>query len=120
MANKYERQIAENIKKSYETKTETQSKLQELKELDKKVKTPARVFAYIFGTIGSLVLGLGMCLAMKIIGNLMVLGIIIGLLGIAMVSTCYPIYQRVLASRKSRYKDVIISKSNELLNDNEK
>ena len=120
MTNKYEREIALNIKKSYETTTPEKTKLNELKELDHKVKTPARVFAYIFGAIGALILGTGMCLAMKIIGDLMVLGIIIGLVGIAMVSICYPLYVKILESRKAKYKDEIISKSNELLNDNEK
>ena len=119
MTNKYEREIALNIKKSYETTTPEKTKLNELKELDHKVKTPARVFAYIFGAIGALILGTGMCLAMKIIGDLMVLGIIIGLVGIAMVSICYPLYVKILESRKAKYKDEIISKSNELLNDNE-
>lgn len=119
MTNKYERQIVENIKKSYEAEPQTRTKLAELKELDHKVKTPARVFAYIFGTVGALVLGLGMCLAMKIIGNLMILGIAIGIVGIVMVSICYPIYTKMLTSRKAKYKDAIIAKSNELLNNNE-
>lgn len=120
MTNKYEKQIIENIKKSYESETPAKTKLAELKELDKKVKTPVRVFAYVFGIIGALVLGTGMCLAMKVIGDLMILGIIIGIVGIAMVSVCYPIYQRLLDSRKAKYKDAIIAKSNELLNDSEK
>lgn len=120
MTNKYERQIVENIKKSYEVEPESKTKLAELKELDHKVKSPARIFAYVFGTLGALILGLGMCLAMKIIGNLMVLGIVIGIVGIVMVSICYPLYTKILDSRKAKYKDAIIAKSNELLNDNSK
>lgn len=57
-----------------------------------------------------------MCLAMEVIGNLMPLGIVIGLLGIAMVSTAFPIYQKMLNRRKAIYSEEIISKSNELLN----
>ena len=78
---------------------------------------PTKIFGYTYGTIGSLVLGTGMCLAMKVIGNLMPLGIIVGLLGIAMVSTTYSIFKKMLNKRKSKYAEQIISKSNELLNE---
>ena len=108
---------AEKLINEYSEKEVT--KLDELKALDSKVKRPALIFAYIFGTMGSLVLGVGMCLAMKIIGGttpLMIVGIIVGLIGIAMVSTTYPIYAKILKSRKAKYADEIISKSNELLN----
>ena len=95
------------------------SALDELKNLDKKVKKPALIFAYVFGSIGALVLGVGMCLAMKIIGGttiLMALGIIIGLVGICMVSINYPLFNTILRNRKSKYSAEIIKKSNELLN----
>ena len=120
MTNKNEKQIVEKIRNNYQEKTKEQTKLEELKALDRKVKTPARAFAYTYGTIGSLILGTGMTLAMKIIGAsitaLMPVGIVVGVLGIAMVSTTYPIYQKMLAKRKEKYADSIIEKSNELLN----
>ena len=108
------------IKNNYSTKTNEQSKFEELKALDKKVKLPANIFAYTYGTAGSLVLGTGMCLAMKIIGAsisvLMPVGVIIGVLGIAMVSSAYPIYNKIMEKRKAKYSKEIIAKSNELLN----
>lgn len=113
MTNKKE---IEKIKASYISKSNELTKLDELKALDRKVKRPPTIFAYIYGIIGSLVLGVGMCLAMEVIGNLMPLGIVIGLLGIAMVSTTYPIFNKILNRRKSIYRDEIIQKSNELLN----
>lgn len=114
MINEKEIKQIEKIKKGYETKEVT--KLDELKELDKKVKLPAKIFGYVYGTAGSLVLGTGMCLAMKIIGNLMPLGIVIGLLGIAMVSSTYLIYKNILKTRKNRYGAEILSMTDELLN----
>lgn len=108
---------AEKMIKEYSNPQQT--KLEELKSLDKKVKMPALVFAYVYGVIGSLILGVGMCLAMEIIGKttpLMILGIAVGLVGIAMVSSTYPIYHKILSKRKSKYSKEIISKSNELLN----
>lgn len=118
MAN-LEQKYAENIKKEYEDKSETMTKIDEIRMLDKKVKTPALAFALVFGIIGSLILGIGMCLAMKIIGDTtvtMVFGIIIGLIGIAIVAINYPLYQKILASRKAKYKDAILAKTNEVLN----
>ena len=114
MSNK---KYAEKLIKEYSEKEA--SVVDELKVLDSKVKRPAYIFAYVFGSIGALVLGLGMCLAMQIIGGtipLMVVGIVIGLVGIAMVSINYPLFQKILKSRKAKYAEDIIEKSNELLN----
>ena len=110
--------VIEKIKNSYVPKERT--KFDELKELNKKVKRPATVMAYTRGTAGSLVLGTGMCLAMKIIGGatsfLMPVGIGVGLLGIAIVSSTYAVYKKVLNKRKAKYSNEIIELSNELLN----
>jgi hypothetical protein len=87
-----------------------------LKELDKKVKRPAQIFAYVYGSLSSLVLGAGMCLAMKIIGNSMALGIGIGLVGIALTLTTYPLFKAILKKRKSKYAPKIFKLSDSLLN----
>ena len=112
-----EESYVEKIKNNYSNKQNKKSKLEELKSLDKKAKNPARIFGYAYGTVGSLVLGTGMCLAMKVIGNLFALGIVVGLLGIAMVSTTYPIFKSILNKRKAKFADEIVLKSNELLNE---
>jgi uncharacterized membrane protein (DUF485 family) len=105
----------EKIRNQYTEREKT--KFDELKALDRKVKRPASIFAYVFGVIGALVLGTGMSLAMKIIGDLMALGIVIGLVGIAMVSLAYPIYKSILQSRKNKYSSKILELTNELLHD---
>ncbi|MDE6188761.1 MAG: dihydropteridine reductase [Clostridia bacterium] len=92
------------------------TKFDELKSLDRKVKLPANVFAYIFGTLGALVLGVGMCFAMKVIGDIMALGIVVGCVGIAMVSINYPIYSAILKSRKKKYSQSVIELSESILN----
>ena len=103
----------ERIRADYTEQAPT--KVDELKALDKKVKRPAAIFAYIFGTVGSLVLGTGMCLAMKVIGDMMIAGIGIGLAGIAMVSLTYPIYKGLLARRRKKYAERIVAMSDEIL-----
>ncbi|MBR2465849.1 MAG: dihydropteridine reductase [Clostridia bacterium] len=106
--------IAQKIRTQYVE--EEQNELSELRRLDKEVKRPAKLFAYIFGTAGALVLGTGMSLAMKIIGNAMIPGIVIGLLGIAMVSVNYKLYSVILAKRRAKYADRIIRLSDKIIN----
>ena len=107
---------AEQIANEYAPK-ET-SKVKALKRLDAKVKLPATIFTYTFGIVSSLILGVGMCLAMKVIGNgsvlMMVLGIIIGCVGILGVSINYPIYKIWLNSRKNRYANDILTLAKEI------
>lgn len=93
-----------------------ETKLEKLQKLDRKVKLPAEVFAYVFGTIGALVLGTGMCLAMGVIGDLMALGIVVGIVGIAMVSVNYFIYRAIVKSRKKAYSADVLRLTDELLN----
>ena len=113
--NANKKEYLEQIREQYAGKTTT--KLDELKALDRKVKLPAEVFGYMFGVLGALVLGVGMCLAMKVIGNLMPLGIVVGVLGIAMVSVNYFIYKGILNKRKKKYSEKVLQLSAELLND---
>ena len=101
---------AEAIANEYASK-ET-SKVKALKRLDIKAKSPANIFAYSFGVAMSLVLGVGMCLSMKVLGDgstlSFVFGIIIGLVGIVGVSINYPIYKKLLENGKKKYAFEII------------
>lgn len=110
-----ERQYAENIRRAYADKSESESKLERLRKLDSAVRRPAEIFAYTFGILGALVLGAGMCLAMEVLGSAMPLGIAVGILGIAMVSANYFVYRSILRSRRKKYADEILSLSDDLL-----
>ena len=69
---------AESIASEYAPKQT--SKVVALKKLDRQAKLGANIFTYSFGIISALVLGLGMCLSMNVIGSggtaMMVLGIL--------------------------------------------
>lgn len=103
---------AEHIVNEYSKKKE--SKVIALKKLDRKAKRPAEIFAYTFGIIMSLVLGVGMCLSMKVMGDAFVLGIIIGIVGLIGVGITYPIYKKILESSKEKYSYDIIKLANEI------
>ncbi|MGN0610545.1 MAG: dihydropteridine reductase [Ruminiclostridium sp.] len=94
------------------------SKVVALKKLDRKAKLPANIFAYTFGVITALILGVGMCLSMKVIGDgsaaMTVFGIITGIVGIAGVSVNYPIYRKMLESGKKKYSYEIMQLAKEI------
>lgn len=103
---------AEAIANEYSKKDD--SKVVALKKLDRKAKAPAEIFAYTNGIIMTLVFGLGMCLAMKVIGNSMILGIIIGIIGMIGIGFNYPIYLNILKTNKEKYAGDIIRLANEI------
>lgn len=107
--------FAEQIANEYSKKED--SKVVALKKLDRKVKRPANIFAYTFGIIMTLVFGAGMCLAMKVIGDSMILGIIIGIIGIIGIACNYPIYKSILNANKEKYSYDIIKLAREIAED---
>ena len=98
--------IAESIAKDYAPKES--SKLVALKKLDNKAKLPATIFTYTLGILSSLVFGTGMCMAMKVIGGGMVIGIIVGIIGMLGCGVNYPIYKKMLDKSKSKYAYEIV------------
>lgn len=111
--------LVQKIRTQYTEKEHTQ--LDELKALDAKVKRPANVFAYIFGGIGAIVMGSGMSLVMTDISttlgieNPQIPGIVIGIVGMGMAIINYPVYKKMLASRRKKYADQVIALSNKIM-----
>lgn len=111
--------LVQKIRTQYTEKEHTG--LDELKELDTKVKRPANVFAYIFGSISAIIMGAGMSLVMTDIAetvgiqNPMLYGIIIGIVGLFMAIINYPIYKGILGSRRKKYADKIIALSDKIM-----
>lgn len=110
---------AEQIANEYSVKNE--SKVIALKKLDRKAKMPANIFAYSFGISMSLILGLGMCLSMEVLGNgkFKILGVAIGILGIIGVGLNYPLYKKILNYSKNKYASDIIKLANEISKEND-
>ncbi len=111
-----DRIYAESIAKEYAPKDT--SKVVALKKLDSKAKRGANIFTYTFGVVMSLLLGVGMCLAMGVIGGgsgaMTALGIVVGVVGIAGVSVNYSIYKRILEAGKKKYAFEIMQLAKEI------
>ena len=113
--------LAEAIAKEYAPKKS--SKIVALKKLDAKAKLPANIFAYTFGITTTLLAGLGMSLAMNVIGGttaFMILGIILGIIGFAGCGITYPVYKKLLEKSKSKYAFEIVELAKEISDAEEK
>ena len=112
--------MAQKIRTQYMEKTP--SELDALRELDAKVKRPANVFAYTYGSISAIIMGAGMSLVMTDIGttigiaSAMIPGIVIVVVGLGMTLLTYPIYKGILNSRKKKYGAEILKLSDKIMN----
>ena len=100
-----------SIRKKHLPKEE--SKLETLRRLDKEVEKPGMMWSIIIGTVGALILGIGMCCTMVWEG-VFVLGIIVGILGMLIVAAAYPVYLKVTQKRREKIAPQIIALSNEI------
>ena len=120
MSNNDQEFLVQKIRTQYTEKQHTE--LDALKALDAKVKRPANTFAYTYGSVSAIIMGAGMSLVMTDIGaviglaSAMVPGIAVGIVGMGMALTTYPIYKNILNSRKKKYAPEILELSEKLMN----
>lgn len=111
------------IRKKYAAPEQDEDKMAQLRRLDAAVTQKATSVSLVFGVIGALILGIGMSLAMtdigKIIGLLggmaMLVGILIGIVGIVLVSVAYPIYNSIIKKEREKIAPEIIRLTDELM-----
>ena len=112
---------AQRIRARYLEKQTTE--LDTLRALDTRVRRPAAVFAYIFGSISAVIMGAGMSLVMTDIGatvgiaDPLIPGIAIGIVGMILALINYPIYKGILGSRKRKYGAGILALSEKIMNE---
>ena len=111
--------MVEKIRTQYTEKENTQ--LDELKRLDAQVKRPVNTFAYAFGSVSAIIMGCGMSLVMTDIGqkigmeSTMMPGIVIGVIGMLLAIVNYPMYKKLMASRKKKYAEQILKLSETIM-----
>ena len=119
MSNNDQEFLVQKIRTQYTEKQHTER--DELKALDAKVKKPANVFAYTYGSVSAVVMGTGMSLVMTEIGasiglaNAMIPGIVIGVVGMGMALSTYPIYKKMLNNRRKKYASEILKLSDKII-----
>lgn len=111
----YSAKQQEEIKKIREKyATKEADKMEQLRRLDESVTRKGTVVSLIVGIIGALVLGVGMCCCM-VWTELFILGIIVGVLGIGIVSAAYPLYNYVTKKEREKIAPEIIRLTDELM-----
>lgn len=103
------------IRKKYLPQSE--SKLDELKRLDRVVQNSGMSESLCAGIGGLLVFGLGLCLTMQVIGSgvlMLVLGVLLGIAGIICMVAAYPIYRLIFDKAKKKYVPRILELAEEL------
>ena len=107
---------AERIASEYAPKRD--SKVAALKKLDARARRPAEILAYVLGILSALVLGVGMCLSMGVVGPgtgaALLGGIVLGLAGLAGAGLNYPLYRRLLERGKAKYAFEIMELAREI------
>lgn len=110
-----ENKEVQEIRKKYLPKSE--SKLEELKRLDRQVQSSGLIEGLSAGIGGLLVFGLGMCFSMQVLGNgiiFMIVGVLIGIIGAVLMAVAYPVYRRAYKKAKEKYAPRILELSAEL------
>lgn len=96
---------------------QSESKLEELKRLDSCVQSSGMVQSLSTGLLGILIFGLGLCLAMQILGNgafFMILGLLLAIVGSIAMFAAYPIYRTVYEKTKAELTPRILELASEL------
>ena len=111
-------QEVEEIRKAYLPKEE--DKMEQLRKLHSIPTQKAQSASIAVGVIGALILGTGMSLCITDLGTAlgrfaMMIGIAVGLVGIALTAVAYPLYNRVLKTQREKIAPEILRLSDELL-----
>lgn len=95
-----------------------ESRLEELKRLDYTVQNSGIIESLCAGIGGVLIFGLGLCLAMQVIGSgvfSIVLGILFGIVGMIGMVIAYPVYRKMAKKAKDEYAPRILQLTDELI-----
>lgn len=107
---------AEQIRRQYIPHEE--NKMEQLRELDRRVKFPGKMIAGSFGLVGSLVMGAGMAKIMvndsSAAGSELRKGLAMSIPGMVLALLSYPAYKIITEKRKKQYASEVLHLSGEL------
>ena len=111
-----EQKQAEHIRRQYIPHEE--NKMEQLRELDRRVKFPGKMVAGGLGLVGSLIMGAGMAKIMvndsSSVGSDLKKGLAMSIPGMILTLLSYPAYKLVTEKRKEEYADEVLHLSGKL------
>ena len=107
-----QQQEIEQIRSKYLPRQE--SKMDQLRRLDQKKKKKGTAVSIFWGVIGCLLLGVGMCCTMVWEEQWFFPGIVVGVIGIAIAATAYPLYTCITKKQRKKLAPQILKLIDEL------
>lgn len=102
----------EQIRRKYMPKEA--DKMELLRKLDRDVTKPGTIWSITIGMIGCLLFGIGMGCVMVWADTVFTLGIMVGILGIVILSVAYPVYKIITKKQREKIAEQILALSDEL------
>lgn len=109
------------IRNKYTNTVTEEDNMTKLRRLDESVTSKATVISLVVGVIGTLIMGFGMSLIMTDIGNnlgtagALIVGIVLGVIGLGIACTAYPIYNHTVKKERENIAPEIIRLTDELM-----
>lgn len=110
-----EQEEVRKIREKYLPPEERATKMEQLRKLDAGVTRKGAVVSITVGTIFTLIMGIGICCCMVWTDQLMIPGIIIGLIGMIGAALAYPLYKRIVRKERERIAPQILKLTEELM-----
>ena len=107
-----EQEEIEKIRKKYLPREE--DKMELLRKLDKDVTKPGTIWSLVIGIMGCLLFGVGMCCTLVWADSLFGVGIVVGVIGMAIMGVAYPIYIRITKKQQEKLAPQILALAEEL------
>lgn len=107
-----EQEEIEKIRKKYLPREE--DKMELLRKLDKDVTKPGTIWSLVIGIMGCLLFGVGMCCTLVWVDSLFGVGIVVGVIGMAIMGVAYPIYIRITKKQQEKLAPQILALAEEL------
>lgn len=99
------------IREKYLPKEE--STLEKLRRLDAKAERPGTIASLILGIMGTLLFGLGMSCCL--VWERYLIGIPVGILGLAMLASAYPVYVRITKKQRLKLAPEVLALTDQLV-----
>lgn len=107
-----EREEIERIRQKYLPQEE--DKLAQLRRLDASATKNATIASLVVGIVGTLLLGVGMSCAMVWADKLFAVGIVVGLIGLALIGAALPLYNRIVKKCREKIAPEVLRLTDEL------
>ena len=104
-----------SIRSKYAPPSKSETPLEHLRRVDAGATRGASITSMIIGIVSALLLGVGMCCTMVWGNKLFIVGVLIGVVGIAGVIAAYPIYTRMVKRKREKLAPEIMRLSDELM-----